>query len=238
MEPQPRDLRLASPRCTAPTWPRCSACSASRADGEFGPVTADAVAAWKRVRGDFVAPSPELTPGRAPSSARGRPAPGGAADGALGGGGGRRGAARLEPRARAGRARGAARRHAAARRRWGTPGARSRCSWRHSPRAAGRRRSACGGAAFNALYTPAMLAEAKAGAFGLRVVAGRPRAAAISFCSTGISRGGDPADHVGGSSGRPLDGRVRTVDGNSGDDGSGCVRDRSIGSVRAFARDS
>jgi hypothetical protein len=50
--------------------------------------------------------------------------------------------------------------------------------------------------------------------------------------------GGDPADHVARLVQAPSSGRIRTVDGNSGDDGLVALREREIGSVRAFARDS
>ena len=49
---------------------------------------------------------------------------------------------------------------------------------------------------------------------------------------------GDPTDHVARLAHAPVDGRVRTVDGNTGVDGAVELRDRAIGSVRAFARDS
>jgi peptidoglycan hydrolase-like protein with peptidoglycan-binding domain len=49
---------------------------------------------------------------------------------------------------------------------------------------------------------------------------------------------GDPADHVARLVAAPEDGRVRTVDGNSGDAGRVALRDRPLGEVRAFARDS
>jgi hypothetical protein len=91
---------------------------------------------------------------------------------------------------------------------------------------------------FNPLYTPAILAEARAGAFGLRVVA-EARAFRGDLVLFDWDFGaGDPADHVGRLAQAPVDGRVRTVDGNSGVSGLVEPRDREIGSVRAFARDS
>jgi hypothetical protein len=91
---------------------------------------------------------------------------------------------------------------------------------------------------FNPLYTPTILAEARAGEFGLRIV---PAAAAfrgdLALFDWDFNVG-DPTDHVGRLAHAPMDGRVRTVDGNSGVDGAVEPRDRAIGSVRAFARDS
>src|SRR6476659_4129337 len=91
---------------------------------------------------------------------------------------------------------------------------------------------------FNAVYTPAILAAAKAGLAGLRLV---PPALAfrgdLVLCDWDLLHG-DPVDHVGRLVDRPVDGRVRTVDGNSGGDGLVAPRDRENGSVRAFVRDS
>lgn len=91
---------------------------------------------------------------------------------------------------------------------------------------------------FNAVYTPAVLAAAKAGSAGLRVVP-----PALAFRGDLVLfdwdlRHGDPADHVGRLVEIPVDGRVLTVDGNSGGDGLVACRDRVSGSVRAFVRDS
>ena len=92
---------------------------------------------------------------------------------------------------------------------------------------------------FNAVYTPAVLAAAKAGAVR---PAGRPGrrspSAAISFSSTGISATATLWITWGRLVEIPVDGRVRTVDGNSGGDGLVARRDRENGSVRAFVRDS
>jgi hypothetical protein len=49
---------------------------------------------------------------------------------------------------------------------------------------------------------------------------------------------GDPADHVARLVQAPADGRVRTVDGNSGEAGVVALRERPLREVRAFARDS
>ena len=91
---------------------------------------------------------------------------------------------------------------------------------------------------FNAVYTPAVLAAAKAGGLGLQVV---PPALAYRGDLVLFDwdfRHGDPVDHVGRLVEIPVDGRVRTVDGNSGGDGLVARRDRENGSVRAFVRDS
>jgi peptidoglycan hydrolase-like protein with peptidoglycan-binding domain len=94
------------------------------------------------------------------------------------------------------------------------------------------------GREFNAVYTPAILAAAKAGLAGLRVVP-----PALAFRGDLVLfdwdlRHGDPVDHVGRLVEIPVDGRVLTADGNSGGDGLVALRDRANGSVRAFVRDS
>jgi len=91
---------------------------------------------------------------------------------------------------------------------------------------------------FNAVYTPAVLAAARAGLAGLRVVS-----PALAFRGDLVLFDwdllhGDPVDHVGRLVEIPVDGRVRTIDGNSGGDGLVDRRERKIGSVRAFVRDS
>jgi hypothetical protein len=88
---------------------------------------------------------------------------------------------------------------------------------------------------FNALYTPAILAEAQAGRFGMRVVAS-DQAQRGDLALFDWGPGGDPTDHVGRLVEAPAGGRVRTVDGNT-DDAVG-IRDRPIELVRAFVRDS
>ncbi len=92
--------------------------------------------------------------------------------------------------------------------------------------------------AFNPLYTPTVLSEAEAGAFGLRIVqlADAFRGDLVLF-DWDLARG-DPAEHVGRLVEAPADGVVRTVDGNSGGDGVVALRERSNGLIRAFARDS
>lgn len=91
---------------------------------------------------------------------------------------------------------------------------------------------------FNPLYTPAVLGAARAGAFGLHVIrVGDAFRGDLVLFDWNLA-GGDPADHVGRLAGALADGRVFTLDGNSGADGSIAVRERQFGSVRAFARDS
>ncbi len=52
------------------------------------------------------------------------------------------------------------------------------------------------------------------------------------------SAAGDPADHVARLVHAPAEGRVRTVDGNSGGAGVVALRERPLREVRAFVRDS
>jgi peptidoglycan hydrolase-like protein with peptidoglycan-binding domain len=91
---------------------------------------------------------------------------------------------------------------------------------------------------FNALYTPDVLAAAQAGRFGLRIVTAQEawRGDLVLF-DWDLTRG-DPADHVARLVEAPANGRISTVDGNSGPQGLVALRKRSSGSVRAFARDS
>jgi hypothetical protein len=92
--------------------------------------------------------------------------------------------------------------------------------------------------AFNPLYAPDVLEEAKARRCGLRIVpAGEAWRGDLVLFDWNLA-GGDPADHVARLVQAPSNGRLHTVDGNSGDDGLMALRERSIGSVRAFARDS
>jgi hypothetical protein len=91
---------------------------------------------------------------------------------------------------------------------------------------------------FNPLYTPTILAEPKAGEFGLRIVPASEAFRGDLVLFDWDFAAGDPTDHVARLAHTPVDGRVRTVDGNSGDEGLVARRDRAIGSVRAFARDS
>jgi hypothetical protein len=91
---------------------------------------------------------------------------------------------------------------------------------------------------FNALYCPAILAEADAGRSGLRKIphAQARRGDLVLFDYT---PGGDPTDHVARLLRPPTAGLVATVDGNSGKDGDAvvlCERRETL--VRAFVRDS
>ncbi len=61
MDPQPRTLRLASPYLHGPDVAEVQRMLGVEADGAFGPLTAAAVAAWKRARGNRTPPH-ELTP--------------------------------------------------------------------------------------------------------------------------------------------------------------------------------
>ncbi len=91
--------------------------------------------------------------------------------------------------------------------------------------------------AFNPLYTPAVLAEAEAAASGLEIVsAARAFRGDLAFFDWNFV-GGDPTDHVGRLASAPSPDRVHTVDGNLGGDGLLALRDRSIATVRAYARD-
>jgi hypothetical protein len=92
--------------------------------------------------------------------------------------------------------------------------------------------------AFNPLYAPELLAEAKAGKFGLSLVSAGEAFRGDLVLFDWNRNGGDPADHVARLVAAPAEGRVRTVDGNSGEAGRVALRERPIGEVRAFARDS
>jgi predicted chitinase len=91
---------------------------------------------------------------------------------------------------------------------------------------------------FNALYCPAILAEADAGRSGLRKIphAQARRGDLVLFDWT---PGGDPAEHVARLLRPPTAGLVATVDGNSGKNGDSVVlAERPETLVRAFVRDS
>ena len=90
--------------------------------------------------------------------------------------------------------------------------------------------------AFNPLYAPDILAEARAGRFGLSLLTARESFRGDLVLFDWNPARGDPADHVGRLVAAPAQGRVRTVDANSG--GRVAVRERPLGEVRAFARDS
>lgn len=90
------------------------------------------------------------------------------------------------------------------------------------------------GEAFNALYVPTVLAEARAKRNGLRIVsADHARRGDLAIFDW--SPRGDPADHMGRLVRPPSGGVVATVDGNS--DGRVALRVRPVAQVRAFARD-
>jgi hypothetical protein len=91
------------------------------------------------------------------------------------------------------------------------------------------------GDSFNALYVPAILGEAQAGRFGLRVIAASQTARGdlVLFDWTA---GGDPAEHLGRLTGPPDGGSVRTVEGNTRSHVA--LRERALHLVRAFVRDS
>jgi predicted chitinase len=92
--------------------------------------------------------------------------------------------------------------------------------------------------AFNALYCPTILAEAQAARYGMRVVP-TSQAARGDLVLFDWSPQGDPADHIGRLVRAPAGGVVATVDGNSGSDDLFVVlRERQLGQVRAFVRDS
>ncbi len=91
---------------------------------------------------------------------------------------------------------------------------------------------------FNAVFTPAIFAAAKTGRFGLRIVPAERAFRGDLVLFDWDLRHGDPVDHVARLVENPVDGRIHSVDGNAGGDGSVAVRTRSNGSVRAFVRDS
>jgi len=91
---------------------------------------------------------------------------------------------------------------------------------------------------FNALFCPTILGEAQAGRWGMRVVAAS-QAARGDLVLFDWSPQGDPADHIGRLVRPPSAGVVATVDGNSGDESLAVVlRERPTSQVRAYVRDS
>ena len=91
---------------------------------------------------------------------------------------------------------------------------------------------------FNALFCPTILGEAQAGRWGMRVVAAS-QAARGDLVLFDWSPQGDPADHIGRLLRPPSAGVVATVDGNSGDESLAVVlRERPTSQVRAYVRDS
>jgi hypothetical protein len=91
---------------------------------------------------------------------------------------------------------------------------------------------------FNAVYTPEVLAAAQQGRFGLEILPEREAWRGDLVIFDWDLASGDPADHVARLVEPPENGLIRTVDGNSGDQGLVALRERSSHSVRAFARDS
>jgi hypothetical protein len=235
MDPQPRALRLAMPHLHGPDVAEVQRLLGIEADGEFGPETARTVVAWKRARG--LAQTAELLPADSRRLLGDVPL----------------------------RAVGTMERWAAAGLREDPPGSNrvpalvalaGRLQVAPSLAAMGYPWCAfaaflaalvAGGKAathglrradFNALYAPALLDQARARAFGLRIVAGDEAFRGDLVLFDWNFAGGNPADHVARLVRAPTDGRVDTVDGNSGGDGLMTVRERPVASVRAFVRDS
>jgi len=92
--------------------------------------------------------------------------------------------------------------------------------------------------AFNPLYAPDLLAQARAGKFGLELLDADDAFRGDLVLFDWDQHAGDPADHVARLVAAPANGRIRTVDGNSGNEGLVALRERPIDEVRAFARDS
>jgi hypothetical protein len=91
---------------------------------------------------------------------------------------------------------------------------------------------------FNPLYAPDVLAAAEKGRFGLQIIPAEDAWRGDLVLFDWDLASGDPADHVARLVEPPDNGRIYTVDGNSGVQGLVALRMRSSGSVRAFARDS
>ena len=236
MDPQPRALRLTTPHMHGPDVADVQRLLGVEADGEYGPATAAAVAGWKRSRDD-PAPSGELS-----SADRGRlleDVPLGAVRRL------ERWAARGLREEPPGSNRVPALVALAERLEVAEPFGAMGFPWCAfavflAALAEGGRTAVLGlrRRSFNALYTPSVLAAAADRRFGLRRVAAEDAWRGDLVLFDWNFTGGDPADHVGRLVGPPTRGRVRTVDGNSGDLGLVALRERSLGSVRAFARDS
>jgi peptidoglycan hydrolase-like protein with peptidoglycan-binding domain len=235
MDPQPRTLRLAAPLISGPDVAEVQRLLGVQVDGRYGPVTAGAVAAWKRSR--RMADRGRLDPRERRRLLADVPlravrlmehwAAVGVTEEPVGSNNVPELAAlaeRLEVRPEFSR--------------MGYPW----CAFAVflAALAAGGRTAALGlrRNAFNPLYAPALLAAAKARTFGLVLVpTGDAFRGDLVLFDWNFS-GGDPADHVGRLVATPADGRVRTVDGNSGAAGRVALRSRPISEVRAFARDS
>jgi peptidoglycan hydrolase-like protein with peptidoglycan-binding domain len=232
----PRTLRPASLHTRGPEVAAVQRLLGIEADGEFGPITAAAVTAWKRARGDR-APTPDLTPADRRRLLADVPL---------------RAVRKMERWAADGlaeRPRGSdyvpelvelARRLevAPAYREMGYPW----CSFAAflAALAAGGETASAGlrRQAFNPLYAPALLTAANESAFGLCVVPARNAFRGDLVLFDWNFAAGDPADHVARLTRLPAGGRIQTVDGNSGANGLLALRERPAAAVRAFARDS
>jgi hypothetical protein len=253
-----RTLTLTSPFARGADVERAQRALGVPDDGEYGPVTASAVAEWKRSSGY---PDRELDNVLRPVDMRrllGRePLPPGfarrakrrAAQAAQGGSGvGARAAAEMETWARAGfreRPTGSNRVPQLVKlgRRLGVADDYALMGLPWCGYAAFLAGLAVGGASaraglierqFNPRLCTDILAQAEAGKFGLRVV---PLAEVARGDLVLVDNSGpDRVDHVGRLLERPTNGRLLTVDGNSGDRVATTTRDLS--SIRAFVRDS
>jgi hypothetical protein len=258
MARRPRTLRLVSPFLTGQDVARAQRALGVPDDGMYGPVTASAAAAWKRAAGypnelidnsldpeaqGYLLGREELPPGyleraskRAPRLERSRLVPGEAvaemeAWAAIGLRERPAGSDRVPALARLGHDLRLAEETSAMGFPW--------CAYAAFLAAlkvgggtaeAGLRRGL-----FNALYVPAILAEAHAGRFGLRVMA-RSQAERGDLALFDWGPGGDPADHLGRLVSPPMGRSVTTVDGNT--DSRVAVRERKLTLVHAFVRDS
>jgi hypothetical protein len=258
MARRPRTLRLVSPFMSGPDVVRVQRALAVPDDGEYGPVTASAAAAWKLASGypddlvdntvtprdrrrlltlealpkDYAARAAE----RAPALERSRLVPAAAtAEMEAWAAAGLRerpaGSDRVPTLVRLGQELGLAA--------WVSEMGYPWCAYAVFLAALGAGgRTADDGlrrGLFNALYVPSLLAEAQAGRFGLRVVA-RSQAERGDLGLFDWGPGGEPADHVGRLVEPPASRRVVTVDGNT--ESLVAVRERPLALVRAFVRDS
>jgi cell wall-associated NlpC family hydrolase len=258
---QPRTLRLTSPNMKGPDVAEAQRALAVPDDGEYGPVTASAVAVWKLINGYPEAACDEtLTPkdlayltlevklppayekrsrARAAATAAGLTVP-------------ERAVAEMELWAKAGYIEKPAGSNTVpqlvklAKDRGVAPGyQRMGFAWcafsafLASLGASGKTADfALRKAKFNGLYCPTILAEAQAGKWGMRVIA-PSQAKRGDLVLFDWGPGGDPTDHVGRLVAPPKGGIVKTVDGNSGkDDLYVVLRDRPASLVRAYVRDS
>ena len=236
MEPKPRTIRLASPYMHGRDVAELQRLLGVDDDGQYGPVTAAAVKAWKRARGGPT-PSGNLSPndlGRLRADLPLR------ATVLLEGWAYRRlreeppGSNRVPQLVALAKQLEVVEPFAAMGFPW--------CAFAVflAALAEGGRTAALGlrGVSFNALYTPDVLAAAEKGRFGLQIVPEQEAWRGDLVLFDWDLTGGDPADHVARLVEPPENGHVRTVDGNSGEMGLVQLRERSSRSVRAFARDS